>query len=439
MSEKITLDNTVDADMGRAITWQFDNAEKLKGVIFMLRDFFNASTRDLWEKYGDFVDLSRTEDIDDFALSIWGKLLGLERPYVTVNGVLTPLLSEAYRRILLARLRLLNSNASTQAYIEFLSYVFGSGTISMEQGDMAIRFSYTGTAPEEGNTVDYHLYALFNDNPDAIFVYPTGVKSDEGGIGPIFGFEGQQTMGIDGEPVEKVDMNVMHVYIRNTSFSGPHTRITVDVTNIWTTYGNQTVCTGERPLIYIDEVPYYATRTVNVQYNETVSIDFIGAGTSTPSTGSAVQLYGKEDSPFSDGVFQCTVTAVSNFTEDAKPITVRTYSKVQRYTSNSYGAFTTYDYNVPYDIVLNPNERIGVDVYRSNSTATWERYFCVQPMLDEDGDPIEYVIMEKDAENQSYGVQSVYPIGSVPIPAVEGDFIVETMDNGSFAWKRNLT
>ena len=67
---------------------------------------------------------------------------------------------------------------------------------------MALKFSYTGAAPTAGNTVEYHLYRLFSDNPDAIFVYPAGVKDDTKCDGPVFGFEGQSATANGGETTE---------------------------------------------------------------------------------------------------------------------------------------------------------------------------------------------------------------------------------------------
>ena len=202
MSDTIIIDNSIDGDMSRVITWQFDNAEKLRSLVFVFRDFFSASIKTIADKIEDVVHIADSAAIDDYSLSIWGKLLGVDRPTVLVNGEETPLLPEAYRKLLVARFRLLNSNASADAYGTFLSEIFGNAVRITQDSGMALKFSYTGTAPTAGNTMEYHLYRLFSDNPDAIFVYPAGVKDDTKGDGPVFGFEGQSAEANGGETAE---------------------------------------------------------------------------------------------------------------------------------------------------------------------------------------------------------------------------------------------
>ena len=202
MSDTISIDNSIDGDMSRVITWQFDNAEKLRSLVFVFRDFFSASIKTIADKIEDVVHIADSATADDYSLSIWGKLLGVDRPTVLVNGEEAPLLSEAYRKLLVARFRLLNSNASADAYGTFLSEIFGNAVQITQDSGMALKFSYTGAAPTAGNTVEYHLYRLFSDNPDAIFVYPAGVKDDTKCDGPVFGFEGQSATANGGETTE---------------------------------------------------------------------------------------------------------------------------------------------------------------------------------------------------------------------------------------------
>ena len=43
------IDNSIGADITRTITWQFDKATHLVGIINALRDFYDQSTKDLWD------------------------------------------------------------------------------------------------------------------------------------------------------------------------------------------------------------------------------------------------------------------------------------------------------------------------------------------------------------------------------------------------------
>ena len=44
---KAIVDNSADVDLKKTITWQFDNATRLVGVIEMFKDFFNQSTKNI--------------------------------------------------------------------------------------------------------------------------------------------------------------------------------------------------------------------------------------------------------------------------------------------------------------------------------------------------------------------------------------------------------
>lgn len=189
------IDNTADSDLSRVITWQYDNAENLVATIGMLKDFFRKSTSDLWDSIAAGVNISVPDEASDFDLAKWGKLLGVERPVLTINGSSVTMKSEAYRRILVARFRLLNSDATTEDYITFIKYIFGEAVEISYNDNMALTFSYVGNVPQSTNSVEYHLYAAFNQFPDAIFIYPAGVRSNVQSSGPIVAFEEQAEYG----------------------------------------------------------------------------------------------------------------------------------------------------------------------------------------------------------------------------------------------------
>lgn len=190
------IDNTADSDLSRVITWQYDNAENLVAAIGMLKDFFRKSVSDLWDSIAAGVNISIPEEASDFDLAKWGKLLGVERPVLTIDGSSVTMKSEAYRRILVARFRLLNSDATTEDYIAFIKYIFGEAVGISYNDNMALTFSYVGNVPQSTNSVEYHLYAAFNQFPDAIFIYPAGVRNNVQSSGPIVAFEEQAEYGI---------------------------------------------------------------------------------------------------------------------------------------------------------------------------------------------------------------------------------------------------
>lgn len=189
----LTIDNTIDADLKRAVTWQYDNASNLVAVIGMFKDFFRKSVSDLWDSIAAGINISIPDEASDFDLARWGKLLGVERPVLTIDGAGVTMRSEAYRRILVARFRLLNSGATTEDYITFIKYIFGEAVEISYNDNMALTFSYVGNVPQSTDSVEYHLYAAFNQFPDTIFIYPAGVRSNVQSSGPIVAFEEQAT------------------------------------------------------------------------------------------------------------------------------------------------------------------------------------------------------------------------------------------------------
>lgn len=191
----LTIDNTIDADLKRAVTWQYDNASNLVAVIGMFKDFFRKSVSDLWDSIAAGINISIPDEASDFDLARWGKLLGVERPVLTIDGAGVTMRSEAYRRILVARFRLLNSGATTEDYITFIKYIFGEAVEISYNDNMALTFSYVGNVPQSTDSVEYHLYAAFNQFPDTIFIYPAGVRSNVQSSGPIVAFEEQAEYG----------------------------------------------------------------------------------------------------------------------------------------------------------------------------------------------------------------------------------------------------
>ena len=69
------IDNSIGADITRTITWQFDKATHLVGIINALRDFYDQSTKDLWD--GVIGSVENIDEADDYGVSVWGKILNL--------------------------------------------------------------------------------------------------------------------------------------------------------------------------------------------------------------------------------------------------------------------------------------------------------------------------------------------------------------------------
>lgn len=168
-----TSDFSLWAEEGVNI-WQYANAKNLNAIINDELEFFNVNVTQFftnWEK-----DVFNLITANTFGLNVWGKILGVERPSIPavnggidqngifrfanldthrwhsiwISGALAPTLNieyepsldviplpnqlgdDAYRTVLLAKIRLLYSNGSVHDINDFLQRLLG--TYSPEKG-----------------------------------------------------------------------------------------------------------------------------------------------------------------------------------------------------------------------------------------------------------------------------------------------------------------
>lgn len=445
MSDTVTIDNSANGDMKRVITWQFDNASKLRDTIYIFRDFFNASIKNVADKVESVVNFADVETADDYALSIWGRLLGVDRPTVLVNGVETPLLTEAYRKLLVARFRLLNSDASAVAYGDFLTALFGNSVQITQDGGMALKFSYTGTAPSEGNTEEYHLYRLFIDKPDAIFVYPAGVKDDTKSDGPVFGFDGQFVYMENGVPAVKQNYAAADVVIHNTSYTGTRVEITATV-NLPSGLNSQ------YRLLYlriVDNV-YRATTIPLSSGGNTYQLKFVGENAPDAAVGSNWYVYidtasGEHSAITYGGNYAiATINAVSTSRVEERDITIPFHAFVNQlvsstperrlYTTKKIVALSSLDSQTIH-LVSN---------YATNNTGAWLMPPRAVAVLGEDGttvNVIEDIVVDWTRTEPNAAIETTPEETYSPLAELshyEGDFAVVNFDHGCFAWKRDI-
>lgn len=202
-----TIDNSIFADLCRTITWQFDNATNLIGIIMayykndveqpgIIKGFYDQSTNQFWnDVLRGTIDISTA---DDFGLAIWGKLLNCPRVTIKKNlavGIVedTILPKELYRKLLIGRFRMLNKNASVEAYCDYIDEVYDGEVKVIDNHDMSITFEAT-------DDLDALTKEFVTNFPEVAFVYPSGVKDNTEATGLVFGFDGQNTGRIEGDP-----------------------------------------------------------------------------------------------------------------------------------------------------------------------------------------------------------------------------------------------
>lgn len=177
------MDNSIEADLKKVITWQYDNATNLVALIMSMEEFFSESTQKFWDDWP--ADVANIDTANDFGLSVWGMLVGVKR-FILEDGQGggTPISSELYRRIIKAKVKLLDGNASMKDYCDFVYEIFGGGVAPVDGLDMSLTFTDNGLTGEES--------LLFAQHMDELVVYPAGVRDNAVSDSLVFGFDGQQ-------------------------------------------------------------------------------------------------------------------------------------------------------------------------------------------------------------------------------------------------------
>lgn len=187
-----TIDNSDAGYIERTILWQYDNAIHLKNIILSLKDFFDQSTKDHFDEMVSRLSLA-DENIDDYGLAIWGKLLNTTRPELSYvldgaeSETTQTMTKDLYRKILLGKFRLFEGSASIPEYINYVISIFGDGVEVVDGRDMSLSFLVN----EEG-TLSAEQRALLEQCPDIVFLYPAGVRSSVHSDSLMFCLDGQQ-------------------------------------------------------------------------------------------------------------------------------------------------------------------------------------------------------------------------------------------------------
>lgn len=174
MSEHNSI-SEIDKELDRVITWQYDKSELVE-FVQLLADFLRDSTKEFWTDWQS--DVVNIDTANDFGLAVWGKVLGIDRFPIGDATIST----ELYRKILKARFALVNSDGTVADYIKYVTAIFGSGNMTVLDGnDMSLTFGeYTGS--------DEELEELAETRPESLFAYPAGVRDNAEANGKFLAF-----------------------------------------------------------------------------------------------------------------------------------------------------------------------------------------------------------------------------------------------------------
>lgn len=176
----MNLQNTVD--LMSCILWQYNKAPRIQMLIQKCQDEFDGNVKDFWNNF--YTNIFNIDTANTFGLSVWGILLGVDRPTYTSDGQTYPYTDDMYRLLLKSRSLLFRMDGSIYQINRYIEYLFPDRPILVRDGlnmSIDIIFYYTPTADE--------LQVL--NNPDFL-PRPSGVGVNILVINhtEVFGFDG---------------------------------------------------------------------------------------------------------------------------------------------------------------------------------------------------------------------------------------------------------
>lgn len=185
--EVCNIENNVN--LLECLLWQYDNAPKLKALVQSMQDDFNGNTKEFWDNF--YTNVFNLDTANSFGLTVWGILLGVERPKYIRDGQEYAYSDDMYKTYLKARSIVVSNNGSIYDLNRYFSFLFPNKPILVvDTLDMKIRVVFYYTPSDEE-------MVLIN-NPNFI-PRPSGVALEVAVIPPdkIFGFEGSTLSGFD--------------------------------------------------------------------------------------------------------------------------------------------------------------------------------------------------------------------------------------------------
>ena len=188
--EVMNLQNAVN--LLDCILWQYNKAEKLKALIQECQDEFDGNVEDFWNDF--YTNIFNIDTANNFGLTVWGILLGVERPTYT-DGTGTHYYSDdMYRLFLKSRILMFQMDGSVYQINRYVNYLLPDKPIYVIDNydmTMSINYYYSPT-PEEWQVLN---------NPD-FFPRPSGVMIQFKSLDPteIFGFNGTGFQPFDTKP-----------------------------------------------------------------------------------------------------------------------------------------------------------------------------------------------------------------------------------------------
>lgn len=190
-----SIDNSAN-NLKKVVLWQYDNAYRLLTLLHVMKSYYDISVKQFWDKWID--DVLNIDLCNDFGASVWGRLLGVERPSLLMSDTPTPASLPMYRRILKATAHMYRSGCSLEDIAEYLMMIFSCendegktvcGVELVDNQDMSIE--YTKGENYERMTDEQKL--VYEQYGDTLLHYPLGIRYNVPLGGLYFGVAGQSS------------------------------------------------------------------------------------------------------------------------------------------------------------------------------------------------------------------------------------------------------
>ena len=133
-------------DLQKCIIWQYDKAKKLQTLINKKESWYLQNVTNFIRDF--FWNIFNIDTATEFGLTIWGKMLGLDRNVVFIGGQSHYLTTEQYRFLLKGQVLKFNmKNVSVPEINKYLRVVFNTADNSevfvRDNHDMSLTYMIT--------------------------------------------------------------------------------------------------------------------------------------------------------------------------------------------------------------------------------------------------------------------------------------------------------
>lgn len=189
-------------DLSPVLLWQYLDAEKMKAMIKNEQEFVDEAVTKFWTDFNH--DVLNLATCNAFGLSLWGRLLRVQRPTYIDSGEVKVFNDEQYRLLLKARIYLLTFDGSAKSLNEFFKTLFPDIVVEVKDNlDMTVNINFLSEITPEVEVV-LRMHEVDPITGEMIYTFlprPSGVQyiiNTEVDYSTTFGFEGMtETEGFD--------------------------------------------------------------------------------------------------------------------------------------------------------------------------------------------------------------------------------------------------